>query len=64
MTSLTGSSADNPFDIIVNPMTLRRSAEGAGNLECTQKLRQEIKGPATVNGGEQCWCPDKNIPAN
>jgi len=33
-------------------------------LECTRKLRQEIKGPATVIGGERCWCPDKNIPVN
>ena len=22
------------------------------------------KGPATLKGGEQCWCPDKNIPEN
>src|SRR5216684_3211656 len=33
-------------------------------LECTPKMRQEIKGPITLNGGEQCLCPDKNIPAN
>ena len=33
-------------------------------VECTPKLRQAIKGPATLNGGEQCWCPDKNIPVN
>jgi hypothetical protein len=33
-------------------------------LECTPKLRQEIKEPATVIGGERCWCPDKNIPVN
>jgi mutator family transposase len=37
---------------------------GEGKLECARKLRQEIKGPATVIGGERCWCPDKNIPVN
>jgi hypothetical protein len=37
---------------------------GEAGVECTRKLRQEIKGPATVNGGERCWCPDKNIPVN
>jgi retron-type reverse transcriptase len=35
-----------------------------GPLECTPKLRQAIKGPATLKGGEQCWCPDKSIPVN
>ena len=35
-----------------------------GSMECTPKMRQAIKGPATLNGGEQCWCPDKNIPVN
>jgi hypothetical protein len=34
------------------------------SLECTPKVRQVIKGPATLNGGEQCWCPDKSIPVN
>jgi hypothetical protein len=38
--------------------------EGAQLLECTPKMRQEIKGPITLNGGEQCLCPDKSIPAN
>src|SRR5438445_10983152 len=38
--------------------------EGGSILECTPKLRQGIKGPATVNGGERWWCPDKNIPVN
>jgi hypothetical protein len=33
-------------------------------LECTPKVRQEIKGPITLNGGEQCLCPDNSIPAN
>jgi hypothetical protein len=33
-------------------------------MECTPKVRQAIKGPATLNGGEQCWCPDKSIPVN
>jgi hypothetical protein len=27
--------------------------------ECTPKVRQATKGPATLNRGEQCWCPDK-----
>jgi hypothetical protein len=39
-------------------------AAGEGGLECTPKVRQTIKGPATLNGGEQCWCPDKSIPVN
>ncbi len=33
-------------------------------VECTPKVRQEIKGPITLNGGEQCLCPDNSIPAN
>src|SRR5437762_2105202 len=33
--------------------------EERDSMECTRKLRQEIKGPATVSGGERCWCPDK-----
>jgi hypothetical protein len=33
-------------------------------LECTPKMRHEIKGPITLNGGEQCLCPNKSIPAN
>jgi hypothetical protein len=36
----------------------------AGVLECTPKMRHEIKGPITLNGGKQCLCPDKSIPAN
>src|SRR5260370_41529190 len=35
-----------------------------GRVECTPKVRQAIKGPAALNGGEQCWCPDKSIPVN
>ena len=38
--------------------------EEGEKVDCTPKLRQEIKGPATLNGGERCWCPDNNIPAN
>jgi hypothetical protein len=38
--------------------------QGKGDMECTPKVRHEIKGPATLNGGEQCWCPDKSIPVN
>jgi hypothetical protein len=41
-----------------------RVAAESGPLECTPKVRQAIKGPATLNGGEQCWCPDKSIPVN
>jgi hypothetical protein len=33
-------------------------------MECTPKVRHEFKGPITLNGGEQCLCPDNNIPAN
>jgi hypothetical protein len=38
--------------------------QGKGALECTPKMRHEIKGPITLNGGEQCLCPNKSIPAN
>ena len=38
--------------------------EEEGGLDCTPKVRHEVKGPATLNGGEQCWCPDKSIPVN
>src|SRR6266699_23774 len=30
----------------------------AHTMECTPKVRHEIKGPITLNGGEQCLCPD------
>jgi hypothetical protein len=40
-----------------------KKGHGCG-MECTPKVRQTIKGPATLNGGEQCWCPDKSIPVN
>jgi len=33
-------------------------------VDCTPKVRHEIKGPITLNGGEQCSCPDNSIPAN
>jgi hypothetical protein len=42
---------------------LGEGADGSG-VECTPKVRQAIKGPATLNGGEQCWCPDKSIRVN
>jgi hypothetical protein len=35
-----------------------------GILDCTPKVRHEIKGQFTLNGGEQWRCPDSNIPAN
>jgi len=33
-------------------------------LECTPKVRHGVKGQITVNGGDQCLCPDNNIPVN
>ena len=45
-------------------MDERRVDEAGTRVECTPKMRQEIKGPITLNGGEQCLCPDKSIPAN
>src|SRR6202035_2165100 len=33
-------------------------------LDCTPKVRHEIKGQITLNGGEQWICPDSNIPAS
>jgi hypothetical protein len=41
-----------------------KGAGERGKLECTPKVRHGIKGPATLNGGERCWCPDNSIPAN
>ena len=42
--------------------------EGGGGggvvLDCTPKMRHELKGPITLNGGEQCLCPDNSIPVN
>jgi hypothetical protein len=32
-------------------------AEGRGTMECTPKVRHRVKAPATLNGGEVCWCP-------
>ena len=55
-------------DAVTPPVRIDKRGSGNvagwGYLECTPKLRQENKGPATVNGGERCWCPDKNIPVN
>jgi hypothetical protein len=48
----------------MNPFFYSEEAGAKGLLECTPKVRQAIKGPATLNGGEQCWCPDKSIPVN
>jgi len=33
-------------------------------VECTPKVRHGTKGPATLNGGELCWCPDNSILVN
>jgi len=39
--------------------------EGRGfAVECTPKVRHGIEGPATLNGGELCWCPDNSILVN
>jgi hypothetical protein len=53
-------------DIIkeVQHATKGDATKGREGLECTPKMRHEIKGPITLNGGEQCLCPDKSIPAN
>ena len=45
------------------PIEEKRRAEER-IVECTPKVRHEIKGPATLNGGEPCWCPDNSIPVN
>jgi hypothetical protein len=51
--------------LVALPTVVGKAQEGEGLwLECTPKVRQAIKGPATLNGGEQCWCPDKSIPVN
>src|SRR6516225_6479963 len=39
-----------------------RRVAGCICLDCTPKLRHELKGQITLNGGEQCLCPDNNIP--
>jgi hypothetical protein len=46
------------------PLPSPAMSRGRGAVECTPKVRQSIKGPATLNGGEQCWCPDKSISVN
>src|SRR5215469_1547332 len=40
------------------------SSCGGDKLDCTPEMRHELKGPITLNGGEQCLCPDNNIPVN
>jgi len=40
------------------------SGGGGGILECTPKVRHGTKGPATLNRGELCWCPDNSILVN
>ena len=37
--------------------------EGRG-VECTPKMRQEVKGASYIEWRRQCWCPDNSIPAN
>ena len=41
-----------------------RLEKGGWTLECTPKVRHGTKGPATLNGGELCWCPDNSILVN
>src|SRR5580704_10773004 len=48
------------YDAAGLPQPNKASTElgrGRGTVECTPKVRHGIKGPATLNGGEQCWCP-------
>jgi hypothetical protein len=40
------------------------AGEGGLRLDCTPKVRHEIKGQFTLNGAKQWKCPDSNIPAN
>ncbi len=68
----TGNDGSEPagdliFDTLGNiyGVTSYGGAGGGGVvLECTPKMRHQIKGPATLNGGELCWCPDNSIPVN
>ena len=46
------------------PLPSTAMSRGRGTVECTPKVRHEIKGPATLNGVEPCWCPDNSIPVN
>jgi len=41
-----------------------KEGKQAAKMDCTPKVRHEIKGQFTLNGGEQWRCPDSNIPAN
>src|SRR5262249_28889237 len=41
-----------------------KTSRGGDKLDCTPKLRHQPKGQITLNGGEQCLCPDNNIPAS
>ena len=55
------------YDAAGTPLPTAASTElsrEGGAVECTPKVRHEIKGPATLNGGEPCWCPDNSIPVN
>src|SRR5438132_3913975 len=54
------------YDAAGTPLPTAASTELSreGEVECTPKVRHEIKGPATLNGGEPCWCPDNSIPVN
>ena len=46
-----------------SPVFLYVDMQGKG-MDCTPKVRHEIKGQFTLNGGEQWRCPDSNIPAS
>ena len=60
MTFWTGHIPDSFFFSSVRGW----DAEEEEVVACTPNVRQAIKGPATLNGGEQCWCPDKSTPVN
>jgi putative transposase len=63
--SAAADSRSATMEFFENKMRASTEMLGKGTqLECTPKVRHEIKGPATLNGGEPCWCPDNSIPVN
>lgn len=44
--------------------SLAHEARGGVHMDCTPKVRHQVKGPITLNGRSQCLCPDNNIPVN
>ena len=54
-----------PEEFAAEVKSFDRDGVGQGtSMECTPRMRHQIKGPATLNGGELCWCPDNSIPVN